>query len=217
MSLLRLLTAGKCLVGLKNAESRYHLPAERALPKFGEKKNPFRATVFPEKPGAGAGTQEPIQEGSKGAGGTGGNAAAGERNGEQLSTEADPDRNNQKTSSVGFVKNDGGPMKEERKSLDLPARSNSAVRAFLLWTRAKKARTFGHSNGQPMVQAELSLDGVKVVRNDLSESDLEIVRAREAPAGKRADEVRGGVEPEVVPAGPSRVPPAGRLFGAGKQ
>ena len=217
MSLLRLLTAGKSLVGLKNAESRYHLPSERALPKFGKKKNPFRATVFPEKPGAGTAAPEPIQVPSKGSDGTGGNAVGGEREGEQLSREADPDGNNQKTGSAGSVQNEGGPMKEERNPLDLPARSTSAVRAFLLWTRAKKASPFGRSNGQPMVQAELSLDGVKVVRNDLSESDLEIVRAREAPAGKRADEVRSGAEPGVAPTGPSSVAPAGRLVGIGKK
>src|SRR5258708_32731579 len=49
MSLLRLLTTGKSLVGLKKPEHRYHLPGETALPKFGGKKNPFRATVFPDK------------------------------------------------------------------------------------------------------------------------------------------------------------------------
>jgi hypothetical protein len=49
MSLLRLLTTGKSLVGLKKPENRYHLPGQTALPKFGGKKNPFRATVFPDK------------------------------------------------------------------------------------------------------------------------------------------------------------------------
>src|SRR5260221_12109279 len=49
MSLLRLLTTGKTLVGLKKLEQRYHLPGGKALPKFGGKTNPFRATVFPEK------------------------------------------------------------------------------------------------------------------------------------------------------------------------
>jgi hypothetical protein len=33
-----------------------------------------------------------------------------------------------------------------------------------------------------MVQSELSLEGVKVVRNDLSDSDLEIISARCPPA-----------------------------------
>jgi hypothetical protein len=49
MSLLRLLTAGKTLIGLKRSESRYQLPGGKGLPMFGSKKNPFRATVFPDK------------------------------------------------------------------------------------------------------------------------------------------------------------------------
>src|SRR5215471_9031291 len=48
MSLLRLLTAGKCLVGSGNPETRYHLSRPGALPKFGAKRNPFRATTRPE-------------------------------------------------------------------------------------------------------------------------------------------------------------------------
>ena len=40
--------------------------------------------------------------------------------------------------------------------------------------------------GRPLVQGELSLDGVKVVRNDLSESDLEIVEPKKKQA-KRAE------------------------------
>ena len=50
MSLLRLLTAGKTLIGLKRSESRYQLHGGQVLPMFGSKKNPFRATVFPDKP-----------------------------------------------------------------------------------------------------------------------------------------------------------------------
>src|SRR5271169_1831879 len=48
MSLLRLLTAGRSLVGSKNPEARYHLSQAGALPRFGAKKNPFRATTKPE-------------------------------------------------------------------------------------------------------------------------------------------------------------------------
>src|SRR5713226_5980902 len=42
MSLLRLLTTGKSLVGLRNSDSRYQVTRQRWLPKFGSKKNPFR-------------------------------------------------------------------------------------------------------------------------------------------------------------------------------
>ncbi len=47
MSLLRLLAAGKSLVGLKRAPARYHLSRQGALPQFGGKENPFRATARP--------------------------------------------------------------------------------------------------------------------------------------------------------------------------
>src|ERR1035437_10191334 len=41
MSLLRLLTTGKSLVGLKDLESRYRLTTQRLLPQFGPTRNPF--------------------------------------------------------------------------------------------------------------------------------------------------------------------------------
>jgi hypothetical protein len=47
MSLLRLLSAGKSLVGIQTAETRYRLTEHRMLPKFGGKKNPFRRTEAP--------------------------------------------------------------------------------------------------------------------------------------------------------------------------
>jgi hypothetical protein len=46
---------------------------------------------------------------------------------------------------------------------------------LLLWGRAKKANPARVLAGRPLVQGELSLDKVKVVRNDLSETDFEIV------------------------------------------
>ena len=44
MSLLRLLTTGKSLVGVKDTESRYRVTSERLLPQFGSAKNPFSST-----------------------------------------------------------------------------------------------------------------------------------------------------------------------------
>ena len=41
MSLGKLLTSGKSLVGLQNAEGRYEMRAQNLLPKFGSEKNPF--------------------------------------------------------------------------------------------------------------------------------------------------------------------------------
>lgn len=56
--------------------------------------------------------------------------------------------------------------------------------------------------GKPAVQGELSLDNVKVIRNDLEESDLEIVTAQTGTSTQ--------VAPTVAPMTPNRgpVPPA---------
>ena len=41
MSLLRLLTTGKSLVGVEDSESRYRVTRQRLLPQFGPARNPF--------------------------------------------------------------------------------------------------------------------------------------------------------------------------------
>jgi hypothetical protein len=43
MSLVRLLTAGKSLVGLKDEQVRYRMTDPRAMPKFGSSRNPFQS------------------------------------------------------------------------------------------------------------------------------------------------------------------------------
>src|SRR5262249_235881 len=43
MSLVRLLTAGKSLIGIQEETSRYRMRAKNLLPKFGSDKNPFAA------------------------------------------------------------------------------------------------------------------------------------------------------------------------------
>src|SRR5258708_22903170 len=54
MSLVRLLTTGKSLVGMQDNLSRYRLTKHRLLPKFGSKKNPFAPPIKaePTKPAA---------------------------------------------------------------------------------------------------------------------------------------------------------------------
>jgi len=44
MSLMRLLTSGKTLIGLQETRPRYRMTDPRALPKFGSGKNPFRSS-----------------------------------------------------------------------------------------------------------------------------------------------------------------------------
>jgi hypothetical protein len=206
MSLLRLLTAGKSLVGLKNSEGRYHLPSQKPLPKFGSKKNPFRASALPEKiapdPEGGIQVQEeaPILGDLEG---EPGRAAGLQEN------RAD----NEVFQAVTERAKSG--VKEQPKVLERPARRTSPVKALLLWGRAKKLKPFGRWSGTPMVQGELSLDRVKVVRNDLSESDLEVVRAEHPMVVKPL--ASAGGRTAAAPASESRWgAAAGRLLGIGK-
>ena len=174
MSLLRLLTTGKSLVGLKKLEHRYHLPGEKAIPQFGAKKNPFRATVFPEKvepgePEAGSGAGSPdlqlATEGFQSDAGPEAGLAPGLVPMASLATES------------------GQPASPSAPG-EAPVQRPSGLRALFLWGRARKSRPGGPASGRPLVQAELSLDSIRVVRNDLSESDLEVVPAE--PCGRRA-------------------------------
>jgi hypothetical protein len=88
------------------------------------------------------------------------------------------------------------------------------LRALLLWGRARKSQVRGSFGSRPLVQAELSLDAVKVVRNDLAESDLEVVRV-ERSSPKRA---RNGTEPAPIESAADIAlgQEMGRLIGVGK-
>lgn len=214
MSLLRLLTAGKTLVGLKKLESRYHLPVDRALPKFGPKKNPFRATVVPEKadPAEAAGATAQEKAGMV-------QPATGAQ---EVKVEApphtqEPAPQGEENADVPRAepRNDNRTAEDQAKTLDQPGRRPAGLRAFLLWGRAKKAKPFGGRAGRPMVQGELSLDTVKVVRNDLSESDLEVVRVSRA-ATPISPPPLAAAAPGPADSEPGWSAAASRLFGVGK-
>jgi hypothetical protein len=175
MSLLRLLTAGKSLVGLKKSETRYHLPSERALPKFGSKKNPFRATALPEQgQPAPEKANEPRVDPSV--------SVHEEKAQDRPEVVSEPPNNPAAVTEIPAAVTEAASHNNQGDGgrLERPERRTSAVRAFLLWGRAKARRT-GIPNGRPLVQGELSLDKVKVVRNDLSESDVEIVGRASQP------------------------------------
>jgi hypothetical protein len=168
MSLLRLLTAGKSLVGLRKIENRYHLPGDRTLPRFGSKKNPFRATVFPDKM-----DQSP----------TGDSQAHEDPNTSPPAPELQVERQTAPASTSaseaelsGSAGQLGGTPKDPNKPISQSLGLGSSVKALLLWGRARKVRSAGMLANRPMIQGELSLESVKVIRNDLSETDLEIVR-----------------------------------------
>jgi hypothetical protein len=172
MSLLRLLTAGKSLVGLQAPSSRYLMRERHRLPKFGSDINPFAAPP-PAR-------EEPTQTPS----------------------DAAPRHQRYQMSPAEFA---AARLKETKK---LPASPPAETK----WTAAAASETGARTQAghwtqklnplswvsrrpaQPRsvipkfsktpVQGELSLDKVKVVRNDLSEADVEIITATAGPKPK---------------------------------
>jgi len=158
MSLLRLLTAGKSLIGLKDT-SEYRVSRHRLLPKFASKKNPFRATTRPE-PGRGAAITAPEE------------------------AVADGGRRNDPSTIQGELRTAGSPAptvapapRAEVRSAGSRIRGRFKLADWLFNRDSKPQRATMAKLGKPLVQAELGLERVKVVRNDLSDSDLEVVPA----------------------------------------
>ena len=208
MSLLRLLTTGKTLVGMKATESRYRLTSQRLLPQFGAARNPFSS----------GGSSAPVPT--------------------EAHSPEDPGANGDSEERRGIPSSCGKSVADFPSAVQDRVVSTSAsgqcrkealrLRAVALLTgwRAKVSRLLGRPRGktakpaiprftkQP-VQSELSLDKIKVVRNDLSDADLEVVAARQpvAPAipapGPRSEEGTAVAQSTL-----GRV--TTRIFGAGK-
>ena len=209
MSLLRLLTAGKTLIGLKRSESRYQLPGRKGLPMFGSKKNPFRATVFPDKPDSAPVPEDTVEKLLTVPAATTDSPPAPAPN------DLPPHEENQSNGArdIAVSAPNAAQAKEQLPGQPAPRRS-SALKALLLWRRVKKTNSQGPFKGRPLVQAELSLESVKVVRNDLSESDLEVVQA----TSRRQESVSPGAADERKAQLPSMnwSPGAGQLVSVGK-
>ena len=175
MSLLRLLTTGKSLIGVRDAASPYRLTTQRLLPQFGTARNPFSSRVKtepvpPEAP-------SPEDHGD---------------NGVPVAKPVLPDPNGDSAAMLQ-------PVAARRAA---PAKFDARNLARAFWRRttallsawqAKLCGLLAHSGRKPVkpaiprfprppVQGELSLDRIKVMRNDLSDADLEVVPARMPPA-----------------------------------
>ena len=188
MSLLRLLSAGKSLVGLKDSTARYRMGHPRSMPKFGSGKNPFQskgtnsqaaASVTPVAPAVAA---TPLT------------AAV---IAEPVAPEPEPEAPSVSHALCEAPHHFEVPKPELKRAPARPAKVGgsffSALFApfrFLKRVRGSKApKTSARQPVRRPVQAELSLDCVKVIRNDLSDPDLEVVRAKtpKAPAGEKVE------------------------------
>jgi hypothetical protein len=205
MSLLRLLTAGKSLVGLRDTEHRYSVARRGLLPKFASKKNPFRAN-----PGAEVGPSSDKELPSGLSPSEASDVNSGNGDGPTaLSTKA----------PIESLAPQAAPLSSPHLREPIPdgARRMSAVRwrALLPWIGRGTQKPAIPRFEKTMVQGELSLESVKVVRNDLSDSDLEIVPTQPvvpAPQPKPARPVITGTGDN----GSSWERLAGRFLGAGK-
>lgn len=192
MSLGKLLTTGKSLVGLHDANTRYRL-REGALPKFESPKNPFaRARVESKMTPAETAAANlkktqllPVLEEQK----------------QKIVEAVQPvvrDEVRPAVASEAAQKN--VPMKETKTSNatpQAPAVVNSWLKKLnpMVWLGSRKTAEqsksviprFGNprfGNNKAPVQGELSLDNIKVMRNDLSEADVEVVPVKARPAKK---------------------------------
>ena len=180
MKLGTLLAAGKSLALRRRGESPYRANKQFYLPKFGSPKNPFASAnqsgeaISPE-PAAAAPVKTPIT------------VAAAKT--QKLPTFSPAPRAANNPS--GTARKPALPARPPRRSVNWMSRLNPfASGSALPAARGEQAKI--------AVQAELSLDAVKVLRNDLSDVDIEIVPLKSrAPDDGKAP----GREPEKKPWG----------------
>ena len=179
MSLLRLLTTGKSLVGIRDSETRYRLTRQRFVPRFGPAENPFCAT-------AKTGSAQP----DKG-------TAAGEPS---------PLRREKPTNAscglvpavlVGSQRRQFAGMLRSRATALRQAWAGRLAALFFR-SRGKAAAVGVLRTTRLPVQGELLLDRIKVVRNDLSDADLEVIPASRASGRVAAASAVRGTEDAMV-------------------
>jgi hypothetical protein len=174
MSLARLLSAGKSLVGGMDNTIRYRMGNPGMLPKFGTGRNPFGSGPIRQEPTPLIQPPEPDAESPKPALSPPAAITRQPREGESMAECA--------RAKVALAKILGNG---EQKRTRWPNWSSAARSIYKAWVERIKAgfprrtKTKSQPNSsqsaKPLVQPELSLDKVQVVRNDLSDTDLEVV------------------------------------------
>jgi hypothetical protein len=166
-----LLKAGKSLTDLKNSTHRYRVRSRFLLPKFGSTKNPFTAPV----------PVEVIQAAAEGSPAV----ARYQKSPAELSAARLKDT--AKLPETAPAESSPAAISEEPKLRAAPKtgwfdrirQGAQMLNPFRLWPKRNPvARPVTSRPGRSPVQAELSLDNIKVMRNDLNDADVEIVPAR---------------------------------------
>lgn len=168
MSLGRLLATGKSLVSVRDDQNRFHASRRVSLPKFGPSKNPFAPTSNKEVDSAQMvipGT--PDQSLTHQAADTAARAASWFKTVISAARVAVP------TGMWRWFRERGRTLNPFRRL----ARKSTAIK--IITPRIAKTP----------VQGELSLDKVKVVRNDLTDADVVVVQVRSSSKGETAESV----------------------------
>ena len=176
MSLMQLLTNGKTLVDLKHSTSRYHMPGKSFLPKFGPVKNPF--TTPPSGPPPAAVVEATPKSPASVA---------------KIAVTSLKETQRMPALPVKMKETKRLPFVAARNGVQPPVFELAWWEKFLDWAGAMMAKMNPSEwwpkrkspvksaiprFDKPVVQGELSLENIKVVRNDLSDADMEVVPAK---------------------------------------
>ena len=173
MSLGRLLTTGKSLVNFKDSAGHYQMRSKNLLPKFGSAKNPFS----PENSNASrcecvsAPKEPPVQS---------------EPDPAAIKATALKD-----SAPVISAPRNGAVAKQRKTRIAVKWRDwLGKLNPTALWPkRSTTVKPPVSRFSKTPVQCELSLDKVRVVRNDLNDSDVDVVVTTKVTA-KKADSDR---------------------------
>jgi hypothetical protein len=195
MSLGKLLTTGKSLVGLHDANARYRL-REGALPKFESPKNPFarrqnaQRKLTPDEIAA-ANLKKtqllpllPVKVSQSSA------PEMSPLSPPRSGGETVQEEQKQKVVSATMNREVSQPVKEAANVKPASPIVGSWLKKLnpMVWLGNRKTAEPKKSAiprfGKAPVQGELSLDNIKVMRNDLSEADVEVVPMKARPAKK---------------------------------
>ena len=208
MSLLRLLKTGKSLVGGRSNESPYRLTTQRLLPRFGPTRNPFKSNL----------KSEPAQIEARFAGDESGNGAPREEarsaNSSGPTPAALPSVAQDRTAST-TTDGRGFTRALRLRAAALLGECKRKLTGIFGRGRVKAAKPAIPRFTKPVVQGELSLDRIRVVRNDLSDADLEVVPAK-LPSAPAASPPTLRTEDETGAAVGRRGKAMAGLFAAGK-
>ena len=252
MSLMRLLSAGKTLIGVTESESRYRMGKPGMMPKFGSGRNPFRprvqkadgqeSTAVKPPPSASSrpddGRKERPASATKPVTNSPGpipgvealrkfapSAPAMVRQQSKESAEQ-PHPGRMEVSDDAKASASSVFRQRASRATRLMPGGRAALRAmFGNWLDGIKAQIPGRATGQARMataraenaamQGELSLDRIKVIRNDLSDTDFEIASREPSPPSRESDASANDLKtaPKAGPAAGVDTGRAGRLSG----